>query len=344
MPAASRVVVIGGYTSESGGRAAGLTAFAESVHGGLDEISTLPLLSPSYVIGHSDRPWLFAVSEGSPSLVSSVRLDRDGTLTLINSVDSGGELGCHLALAQDGRHLVVAHYGSGSVASLKIGADGRLSERRDLWQFTGSGPNTERQDGPHAHQVVVHDEVLLVPDLGTDRVHQLRLDAGGQFSIAAPPVELPPGSGPRHLVLAGDQLVVACELSNELWLGVRDGVGWRQAKTVPASLAQVEEPVAPSALRLDGRAVFVANRGPGTITEFSLQLDPPDLVRVHEFDCGGPGPRDLVLEPSRVWVANQTTDVVSVFDRSTSGAPRPAFQLSAATPACIVLLGDVGAR
>lgn len=340
----SERVLVGGYTVEMGGHAIGITTLDARADGGWVEPSTLRVASPSYLVIHPQQPWVFAVSEGSPSRLTSARVAADGSLTLLASVATGGDFGCHLALTPDAAHVVVAHYGSGSVASFAIGPDGGLSERRDLWQFSGSGTDPERQEGPHAHQVVFDGDVLLVADLGTDRVHRLQIARDGTFTDAGAAVELPPGTGPRHLVIVGgDHLLVAGELSAEVWLGVRTPTGWRHAQTVPASIAELDDRIAPSAIRADGDTVFVANRTAGTIAVFGLDRAAHHLTRVLEFSCGGPGPRDLVLHGSQLWVANQTTDVVSVFERNAWGAPRWASEISSPSPACIVPIGQFSA-
>ncbi len=339
------VLVVGAYTEEMGGRSTGistLTAAEAGVSTAADwaEAGVLSLASPTYLIAHPDQPWLFAVTEGRPSLVHSLLVTSDGRLERLSSVETGGDLACHLAFAPDGAHLVVAHYGSGSVSSVRIDGDGRLSERVDLWSFTGTGPRADRQEGPHAHQVVVDGDELLVADLGTDRLHRLQLDAGGRFVEGGAPIELPPGFGPRHLVVVEDHLVVAGELSAELWLGVRTENGWRSVETVPVSDRVTAEPIAPSALRHDGNTLYLANRMAGTMAIFTLDQTASTLTRVHELDCGGPNPRDLVLTPGQVWVADQTADRISVFDRAEPEAPRLAYALDSPSPACVVLLAQ----
>ncbi len=225
---------------------------------------------------------------------------------------------------------MVAHYGSGSVSSFAVDDGGRLSERLDLMTFDGSGPVPERQDGSRAHQVVFAGGELLVSDLGTDRVHRLVLDADGRFRTGAEPIVLPAGSGPRHLVLIEDFLVVACELSAELWLGRRSDDGWTEVQRVPASTVEVDEPISPSALRADGNQVFVANRGAGTIAVFELDLPSGRLIRLTEFPGGGSCPRDLVVHPDGLWVANQTNHLISVFSRSALPPARRALRVRVA--------------
>lgn len=340
-------VLVGGYTAGQGGRSPGLTLLTPTRTGapaeppgsgpGWAARTTLALDSPSYVVPHPREPWLFAVSETEDSRVTSVGRRDDGSLVLLSSVASGGSEACHLALAPDGTRLVVAHYGTGSVASFLVGADGRLSALVDRVAFSGSGPDLERQERPHAHQVVWDGEEVLVPDLGTDRLHRLHVAANGALTEVGSPVVLPAGSGPRHLVLLDDHLVVACELSGRLWLAARQEDGWREVSSVPCSSVRTVAPVQPSAVRADGDTVFVANRGPATVAVFTLDRAAGVLTAVAEFDCGGRGPRDLVLEPGRLWVAAQADDRLAVFDRRTLPPPSPPVPVPSLNPACVVL-------
>jgi 6-phosphogluconolactonase len=336
-------VLVGGYTAGQAGHARGVTLLRPAASG-LVAASTLELSSPSYLVTEPRQRWLFAVSEDAPARVSSALVRSDGSAALLSRVSTGGDGACHLALSPEGRRLLVANYGSGSVSSFLVGPDGRLSGLVDLVTFSGSGPDPDRQEGPHAHQVVWDGEEVLVADLGTDRLHRLQVAEDGGLSEAGPAVPLPPGSGPRHLVLVEDHLVVACELSGRLWLAQRgDTGGWQEVGSVPCSGASAKGPVLPSALRADGDRLFVANRGPGTVAVFRLDRAAGHLDPVAEFGCGGAGPRDLALEPGQLWVANQADDVLSVFDRTSLPPPGPPLQVPAPTPTCVVLRPFAGA-
>ena len=332
-------VVIGGYTSEADGDAVGLTSLRPDEGGaGLSVVGTLALPSPTYLVAHPDQPWLFAVSESEQGQVSSVRLEDGGGLTLLSTVGTGGSGSCHVALAGDAQHVLVADYGSGTVCSVPVGPDGRLGERSGFWRAEGSGPDTERQEGPHAHQVVVDGDEVLVADLGTDRVHRLRVAADGGLVEAGPAVPLPAGCGPRHLVVVGDHLVVATELSGELWLGRRasDG-GWTEVDRVPCTAEAGDGELYPSALRADGDTVLVANRGPGTVATFALDAEAGALRLLEERPAGGRWPRDLVVAGDLLWVANQTDDVVTVLRRGAGSGVEPVLVVPSPAPACVLL-------
>lgn len=337
-------VVIGGYTPDGVEDAVGLTSWRPRPDGaGLEVVARLALADPTYLVAHPDEPWLFVAGETDPGRVSSVRLGADGDLELLSTVETGGSGSCHVALAADGRHVLVADYGSGTVCSVPVGADGRLGERSGSWRLEGSGPDPERQEAPHAHQVVVDGAEVLVADLGTDRVHRLALADDGSLEEAGPAVRLPAGSGPRHLVVVADHLVVATELSGELWLGRRasDG-GWTELDRVPCTASTADGELYPSALRADGDTVLVANRGPGTVASFALDREAGTLRLIDERAGGGRWPRDLVVTDSLLWVANQTDDVVTLLARDAGPGGEPVLSLRTPAPACVLLAPSDG--
>lgn len=308
-----------------------------------------PLLSPTWVVPHPSRPWLISVSEAAPSEVVCTRLEHDGRLTVLGRRTTGGESGCHLALSTDGRQVVVAHYGSGTVESFALDDDGGITGPLD--RFVSSvplGPDPLRQDGPHTHQAVLDPDrpgEVLVCDLGTDRVHRLHLHPDGRLTETAHALVLPAGFGPRHLVVAGDTLVVVGELSAELRLGRRTGDGWRWTQTVPtttrtaAAQAGSDAIPMPSALRVAGDEVVVATRGTDTVSVFRLDPVQSTVTFVAEVSCGGHHPRDVVVADGLVWVANQWSDEVVVLSLTAvvSGELEIVHRSPVPRPACVVL-------
>lgn len=347
-------LIIGGFTAEMGGGAEGLAMYVQEPPAGesaeqagddaeqagtLRQSSVVELTSPSYVIKHPDYQWLYAVHESSPGKVSALRYDAKGGMHLVNTVDSGGDGGCHLCLDSTKKFLLVAHYSSGSIASFRIEDNGALSERIALLQFSGSGPDPQRQESAHAHQVVAVGSSILVADLGTDSIHIVRIDDEGDLTPATDSITLPPGSGPRHLVLSGRHLVVACELNATLWVSALDAEVGAEGKTVPTSSRQTDERIYPSAIAQYGDQIVVANRGSDTLSFFTLDAygTPHPLV---EIDCGGSWPRDLTVDDDQIWVANQQSDNVTVI-KPTAVSNNPedwqtVLQLPSPSPACVI--------
>lgn len=77
------------------------------------------------------------------------------------------------------------------------------------------GPNKDRQDHSHCHQVVFHQGYLYVNDLGTDTTNVYHYnDTTGEVRLNGERIKTQPGAGPRHLLFHPDKpLVFVC---NEL--------------------------------------------------------------------------------------------------------------------------------
>src|SRR3954470_12912003 len=94
--------------------------------------------SPSFVAVSPSHKFLYAMTEretrrdGTGS-VSSYAIDpANGSLKLINRVPAHGKISGHLAVDASGKWLLVANYGSGSVAAFALSADGSIGEMTDF--------------------------------------------------------------------------------------------------------------------------------------------------------------------------------------------------------------------
>jgi 6-phosphogluconolactonase len=308
-------LVIGAYTPDMGGKAEGLALLP----GG----ARLATPSPSYVI--ASGPYLYAVNEGA-GLVSSYTLDG---LQLLSTQPTGGQWPCHLAL-HDG-HLIAANYGSGSVSVHPV-TGGVIGERTDLVRHTGAGPDAERQEGPHTHQVKIGpDGTVTVVDLGIDRLVHYRFDAGRLHRTGE--TKLPPGTGPRHYVDGPQRRYVVAELGSAVVSLQGDEV----LASTPATASQVHNQ--PSAAALAGEYLYLANRGADTITTFRLDADGLP-VPVAETPSGGAWPRDLALTDDGLAVANERSHNVAYF-RLDDGIPVLVASEATPSPTCVLPLNPL---
>ncbi len=118
------------------------------------------LADPSFLAIHPSRKFLYAVNEldkfngRKGGGVSALGIDpASGMLTLLNQQSSVGSGPCHLTVDRTGKNVLVANYGSGSVACLPIQADGSLSAASSFIQHEGKSVDSGRQEGPHAHSI-----------------------------------------------------------------------------------------------------------------------------------------------------------------------------------------------
>jgi 6-phosphogluconolactonase len=311
--------------------------------------------NPSFLALHPNGKYLYAVNETGngpehSGLVTAYTIDAGtGTLTELNHQLSRGAAPCHLAIDATGRFLVVANYGGGNFAEFAIGADGRLSPSMALLAHAGSGPNKERQEGPHAHDVVFSrdNRHLVAVDLGVDQVFVYTFDPASGALKPAPQqsAATPPGAGPRHFAFhpGGRSAFSINELSSTItsytWNG---GTGaltpGASVSTLPANF-QGTSSTAEIAIDATGSFVYGSNRGHDSIAVFAVTPSGA-LSLVEHTPTGGKTPRNFTIDPTGRWLvaANQDSSTLTVFRRdATSGRLTAAgTPHDAPTPVCVL--------
>jgi len=313
--------------------------------------------NPSFLAVHPNQRSLYAVGEVNDfdgkrtGAVSAFALDpKSGRLTLLNQQPSDGSGPCHLALDSKGRCVLVANYGSGSIASLPVEQDGSLGKAVSTIQHTGSSVNPQRQAGPHAHFITPDksDRHALVCDLGLDQVLVYRLDAKLNTLTAndPPSASVAPGAGPRHLAFSptGKFVYVINEMGSTITAFAYDArrgalKELQTVSTLPSgftgstSCAEIE--VHPS-----GKFVYGSNRGHDSIAAFALDGKSGKLTLVEHQPTQGKTPRHFAIDPTGRWLLaeNQGSDTVVVFEIDTkTGKLRATGQaVAVGSPVCAV--------
>jgi 6-phosphogluconolactonase len=253
---------------------------------------------------------------------------------LLNTLPTGGGAPCHVAVAGD--RVLVANYGTGSVAAFTLRPDGGLDRRSDLAQHAGASVVADRQEGPHAHQVTVRGAMVHAVDLGMDAIVHYRLTPEGGLEHVRTTTVQPLGSGPRHLVFHPDGRVF---VANELGSTVATYTsGFELLDLKPSCLVQPVGDNFPSELALsaDGRRLYVANRGNDTIATFAVEAD--GLLPIDEVSTGGTWPRHFAALPGALCVANQHSGTVALLELDPeTGVPHPArVVLETPSPTAVV--------
>ena len=96
----------------------------------------------------------------------------------INQQSSVGDGPCHLVVDRQGKNVLVANYGSGSVACLPIEPNGSAPPASSFIQHRGTGADPRRQGGPHGHSINLDaaNRFAVAADLGLDKVFVYRFD------------------------------------------------------------------------------------------------------------------------------------------------------------------------
>ncbi|WP_449374628.1 lactonase family protein [Arthrobacter psychrolactophilus] len=315
------------------------------------------LVNPSFVIGAGE--YLLAAEEGPHGNVVSV---DPMTLDVVARAATGGADSCHVAVVES--QAWVANYSSGTASVIPLAnvLSGDAGAPRIL-AHPGSGPVSDRQGESHAHQVTATAwGTALVADLGADRVDEYSL-AAHNFALLGS-AQLPPGTGPRHIALKGDFMLVAGELDGYIHVlqrTSRDGGSdyfwrWLFKSALAESTAAVEDATEffPSHIQLseDGSKLYAAVRGPNTVVVLDASgLDAAGLGESGNNDVslrfllkissGGNWPRHFAVDAIRnkIYVANQLSNNVAVFALDEQGLPgaEPVQSVEFGSPTCILL-------
>jgi len=349
-------VYIGTYT---GAKAKGI--YVAEFDSATGKLSTPELAartsSPSFLALHPNRRFLYAVGETSNlggKAMGAVRAFAvaagTGRLGLLNEQPSGGSGPCHLSVDPTGRCVLVANYGSGSVAALPIGGDGNLGEAATTIQHRGSSIDAQRQAGPHAHFITADPagRFALACDLGLDKVLVYRLDpAKPALAPNDPPAAaMKPGLGPRHLAFHpnGRYVYVISEIAATLTAFAYDAERGRLEElqtlsTLPQDFSGIKS-CAEIQVHPSGKFVYASNRGHDSIAVFAVDAGSGKLRFVECQSSQGKTPRFFAIDPTGRWLLaeNQDSDTIVVFRvDADSGLLSPVGEtVSVGSPVCAV--------
>lgn len=341
-----RKVYIGSFTVGAGGDGAGISLAHQDRRSGALELVGLvaETTSPAFLAWHPSGRHLYAINETAEASVAAYSVDEAGALTEVGTPQpTGGRGACHLTVHPSGRHLLTANYGSGHVSVHELLPDGSVGKRTALVQHEGSGPNADRQEGPHAHQVRVDPSGrwILAADLGIDAILTYALDLDAGTLTPGPAAKTAPGAGPRHLAFAPDGMVhVAGELDSTVTTyaldaetAAMDGRG-----VAPSTVQSAPAGNYPSEIAIDdaGDYLYVANRGLDVIG--TLAVSGASVRPVADTPTGGAWPRHLAVFGGHLYVANERSHEVThfVLDPATGVPSQAADVLAVPSPGCIL--------
>jgi 6-phosphogluconolactonase len=347
-----KVLYVGSYTQREphvDGKGKGIHSFelisdANEHRFQVKPLAVTELLSPTYLAVSSDKRHLLAVSEAGGDVGNALtvyRIEPNGLLTKSAQRSTDGTGTCYVAAVHDS-FIIGANYGSGSAWAFSLQETAEHSVSLDmvgfaqLRHFTNVDPT--RQETAHAHCAIIlpGTNQVYVADLGADRIYQFNLTSKGELERSAVPhIDLPAGSGPRHLVIHpnGQFLFALCELSSTLipFAIADDDEGRRTLKTVGSPLSTVADEqhafVGPteagqtaSHLQMspDGRFVYCSNRGVfNSIAIFHVDAHTGALTLVGHESSRGLIPRGFIIDStgSLMLVANQNSDTIVPFWR-----------------------------
>lgn len=254
---------------------------------------------------------------------SAMSFDIDEKGRLVNptgKISSMGIVPCHLSVV-DG-NVYTVNYLSGNVV--------RLPDT--VATHSGKGPHPTRQTEAHTHFVAPTPDgkYILCTDLGIDSIFTYTHDLK-QVSVA----KVPDGYGARHLAFSEDGELVYCV--NELVSSVsvfRYDNGRLDYLETYECLPDFKGQNTAAAIRIEGKYLYISNRGADTIARCEIQGE--GLCLIENTPCGGRNPRDFLIVDGLMLCTNEFTNDVTVLKLVDGKPVLTDTRLSMPNPLCVV--------
>lgn len=304
------VFYIGSYTElitdDFGGKGQGIyTVKLNEETGVLTHSHTLKTLNPAYLVISDNKKFLYTITEvleEKQPKVKAYKIKPDFSLEFINELDVIGSLPCHIAFNQ--KSVLVACYGSGNLLCFETNDQGELIKQTNNFIHKGFSINKERQEAPHAHQVMIHPKKgqVFVPDLGIDEVKVYTLENKTMQEFYE--INIPEGEGPRHIVFnkKGDLGYLLNELTGDISILKEENNYFEFFKNVKSLPDSFNETPGASAVRLHPNKpyLYAANRTLDAITIFETIND--DLQLIGFQYTHGKTLREFNVSPDGNWL------------------------------------------
>jgi len=347
-------LLVGTYTN---GKSEGLYTYKfNSVTGDFSYVSVAKnCKNPSYLAVSPNEKYVYAVNETNSKTnfggqVTAFSFNKqNGILSEVNKQSSGGNDPCYITVDKSGKWVVIANYTSGTVSVLPIKKDGSLDSAVTVIQHEGSGVNSDRQEGPHAHSTVLsHDnDYLFAQDLGIDKImiYAFNNKTGQLIPAPTPYVEVEPGAGPRHFDFHPNNKYAYLieELTGSISVYNYQGHGQLALiQNISALPPDYTGPVGSADIHVspDGKFLYASNRGESnTIAILKINQQTGMLTLVGHQSTLGKTPRNFNFDPSGNFLlaANQNSDDVVIFkrDKQTGLLTDTGKKIVVGNPVCI---------
>jgi len=247
-----------------------------------------------------------------------------------------------------GQFLLATNYGTGNYPIYEIRANGSIGRKTDDFQGegNGTGPRPDRQEGPHAHQILTDPAANHVfgVDLGADKVNAWTLDLGTGVLTpnTVPFAPIASGSGPRHMAFHQSRPLaylldeLASSITAFTYDATRGALVWLQTiSTLPPDFTGVNT-TAEIRIHPSGQFLYNTNRGHNSVTMYRIDATTGKLSVIGWVSSRGEWPRGMNIDPSGtfLYAANQNTDTIGVFriDQATGSLTPTGADVHTPTP------------
>ncbi|MDA3818571.1 MAG: lactonase family protein [Prolixibacteraceae bacterium] len=286
-----------------------------------------------------DKNSLLSVSQNKDGIgdTHEYTINEDFTLRLKNIYKNDGVGSCYVSYHDDSESVLVANYRSGNVTRTTKTAG--FSN-----QHSGTGPNANRQEKPHAHciKIDLQSKFAYSCDLGADKIYVYNLQKGGLNPVTEIKTAL--GAGPRHVDFHPDEEIMAVvnELNSsiEVFKADKNGLFTKRihtVSTIPKSHTSNNQ-CADIHFSDDGKYLYASNRGHNSIAVFKMnQKMKPELIQLMDQTISWPRNFSLSPDGKFMLVANKNSNCITLYrvDKNTGKLTYTKQRINISKPVCI---------
>src|SRR5262249_50867696 len=322
------LLYVGTYTS---GKSEGIYVYRMNLAGGeLKRAATVKGVSnPSFLAIDPKRRFLYAANESGGVAgregggVTAFAIDQEtGDLRKLNEQHSPG-VPCHVSVHPSGRFVLAANYGGGNVVIYPVRADGGLGAASDVAQHSGKGGDPKRQDGPHAHCVILDaaGRDAVAPGPRIEKGMRYRIDVKNRKFIPKGFAATTGRGRPRHFDFhpSGKFAYVINELDSTLTAFAYDNAKGaltelQTISTLPPDFNGTNS-CADIHVHPSGSFIYGSNRGHNSIVAYAIDRSSGKLSLIAHESTQGKWPRNFGVDPTGAFLlaANQQSDNVVTF-------------------------------
>ena len=308
--------------------------------------------NPSFLAVGPGGGYIYTVNEEvkgqQDAAVTAWKIEEDGSLTESDRISSEGAYACYISVTES--FALVANYGGGSVLSIPIDSPGSFGGPTQLITHEGNGPDSTRQEGPHAHSIVVSPDkkFALAADLGADKVMVYEISDDGMLMAADQGfIQMAPGSGPRHIAFhpGRNNMYVINELNNTVSVFEYTGDQFEDKQhisTLPEGYSGVSY-CADIHVHPSGRFLYGSNRGHDSIVVYAIAED-GTLSVVQHFSNDVNWPRNFHITDNGkyILIANERGDsiVIGEIDKESGMITDTGRRINVPAPVCVLQIKD----
>jgi len=305
--------------------------------------------NPSYLALNAAGTILYAVSEKEAGEIHAFSVDPNTkVLSVLGGQSTDGGSPCYVSISPKEDQIFVSNYSGGNVNAFPVNSDGSLQPMSSQVRHTGQGIREDRQEAPHPHSIIPDSsgERVMVCDLGLDQIIFYRIEDG--LLTTHHEVDMPSGSGPRHLALhpSGKWVYLVNELNNTVTVFTNDEMFGnlnilQHISTLPDQYAAGSDDTAADIhISPCGRFLYASNRGHDSIVLFTIDPSTGLLTAADWQTSGGRTPRNFAIVGNMMLVANQNSGTITSFtiDADTGRLIPTGNDLGITNPVCIEFL------